>query len=537
MYILECADGSYYTGSTKDLELRFAQHQEGEGANHTKKRLPVQLVYFEEFQRIEEAFYREKQVQGWSRKKKEALINGMPEKLQDLAKCLNETSHVGFDSTQQIEKSERSLSEVEGKENGASASLSHLVPELRFPEFEKDGEWVKKRLDKVSDIITGSTPSTKEPKYYSGKHMFVSPADIDDNRIIESTKTTLSELGFSKTRQIRANSVLFVCIGSTIGKVAMNKYECATNQQINSLVTNSENSSDFLYSNLEHNSSKISIMAGKQAVPIINKSLFSSVELTFPPIKEEQQKIASCLSSLDELIATHNEKLKALKDHKKGLMQSLFPQEGQKMPNFRFPEFENDGEWVEKSIGSVAKVSAGGTPTSTNVKYWGGDIPWMNSGELNLKRVYSVANNITELGLKESSTNKIPPFCVLIGLAGQGKTRGTAAINYIELCTNQSIGAIHPNNKAFDSEFLYHKIDSMYKTLRRVSTGQGGRGGLNLSIIREIEISFPTIEEQQKISSCLSSLDELISAQEKNIEELQQHKKGLMQGLFPRLTH
>lgn len=75
-YILECSDGSYYTGSTKYLEKRLLQHQNGEGAKHTKKRLPVKLVYAEEFTRIDEAFYREKQIQGWSRKKKQALING-----------------------------------------------------------------------------------------------------------------------------------------------------------------------------------------------------------------------------------------------------------------------------------------------------------------------------------------------------------------------------------------------------------------------------------------------------------------------------
>lgn len=85
MYILECADGSYYTGSTIDLELRFKQHQNGEGANHTKKRLPVELVYYEEFERIDKAFYREKQVQGWSRKKKEALIKGEYKDLPDLS--------------------------------------------------------------------------------------------------------------------------------------------------------------------------------------------------------------------------------------------------------------------------------------------------------------------------------------------------------------------------------------------------------------------------------------------------------------------
>jgi putative endonuclease len=86
IYILECVDGSYYTGSTKDLEQRLREHQNSQGSNYTKRRLPVKLVYFEEFQRIDEAFYREKQVQGWGRKKKEALINGEHHLLPELAK-------------------------------------------------------------------------------------------------------------------------------------------------------------------------------------------------------------------------------------------------------------------------------------------------------------------------------------------------------------------------------------------------------------------------------------------------------------------
>lgn len=86
MYILKCAEGTFYTGSTINLEKRFSEHQSGKGANYTKRRLPVQLIYFEEYNRIDEAFYREKQIQGWSRKKKEALINGEFEKLPALAK-------------------------------------------------------------------------------------------------------------------------------------------------------------------------------------------------------------------------------------------------------------------------------------------------------------------------------------------------------------------------------------------------------------------------------------------------------------------
>jgi putative endonuclease len=85
MYILECADGSYYTGSTRDLERRVSQHQKGEGAKYTRKKLPLKLVYMEEFSRIDEAYYREKQVQGWSRKKKQALISGDFDKLPGLA--------------------------------------------------------------------------------------------------------------------------------------------------------------------------------------------------------------------------------------------------------------------------------------------------------------------------------------------------------------------------------------------------------------------------------------------------------------------
>jgi putative endonuclease len=91
MYILECVDGSYYTGSTTNIDIRVTQHQTGQGANYTKKRLPVTLVYSEEYERIDEAFYREKQVQGWNHEKKKALIEGRYQDVQMLAECRNIT--------------------------------------------------------------------------------------------------------------------------------------------------------------------------------------------------------------------------------------------------------------------------------------------------------------------------------------------------------------------------------------------------------------------------------------------------------------
>jgi type I restriction enzyme S subunit len=197
-------------------------------------------------------------------------------------------------------------------------------PRLRFPEFQNAGEWEDKSIGDFGQVVTGSTPSTAQPKFYGGGLPFVSPADISDLRFVDQTKTTLTEEGFAKTRPIKAGSALFVCIGSTIGKVAQNVRDCATNQQINAVVPNSKHSGGFIYFALSLASERIALLAGRQAVPIINKSLFSSVRVLAPK-PAEQQRIASCLSSLDALITAETQKLEALKTHKKGLMQQLFP--------------------------------------------------------------------------------------------------------------------------------------------------------------------------------------------------------------------
>ena len=198
------------------------------------------------------------------------------------------------------------------------------VPRLRFPEFRNLGEWKEKSISDFGEIITGSTPSTAHPEFYGGGIPFVSPADISDLRWVSDTKTTLSALGFEKTRPIKANSVLFVCIGSTIGKVTQNVRDCATNQQINSVIPNSEHSGGFVYYILSLNAERIAKLAGIQTVPIINKTQFSAVRLLVPE-SSEQDRIANCLSSLDDFIAAQSRKIDVLMIHKKGLMEQLFP--------------------------------------------------------------------------------------------------------------------------------------------------------------------------------------------------------------------
>ena len=201
------------------------------------------------------------------------------------------------------------------------------------------------------------------------------------------------------------------------------------------------------------------------------------------------------------------------------------------VPKLRFKEFS--GEWQVSTVGCISlSVSAGATPSTAKREYWNGDIRWMNSGELNLKRVYEVANRITEAGLKNSSTKILPVESVLIGLAGQGKTRGTVAINYVPLCTNQSIAAIQPNPEYFVPEFLYQNLDNRYLELRSMSTGDGGRGGLNLQIIKSVPIFFPGIPEQKKIAKFLSAIDRKIALLTKKHKLLSQYKKGVMQKIF-----
>uniref|UniRef100_UPI0030C840F6 restriction endonuclease subunit S n=1 Tax=Yeosuana marina TaxID=1565536 RepID=UPI0030C840F6 len=153
--------------------------------------------------------------------------------------------------------------------------------------------------------------------------------------------------------------------------------------------------------------------------------------------------------------------------------------------------------WSVKRIDSIAKTSAGGTPSTRVKAYWNGNVLWMNSGDLNKKIINEVEGRITEIGLKESSAKLVPINSVLVGLAGQGKTRGTAAINKVELSTNQSVAFIVPNSDLVYYKYLYFNIDSRYEELRRLSTGDGGRGGLNLKLINGFKIYIPSKVEQK----------------------------------------
>ena len=186
-----------------------------------------------------------------------------------------------------------------------------------------EGEWLKKCINIVAEVITGSTPSTKNNEYYDGEILFVSPADLGSMKYVLDTTKKLSDLGFNKTRKIKKGSTLFTCIGSTIGKVGVAGADLATNQQINSVTAKEGNYSEFIYYQLLFHAKQIKRSAATQAVPIINKTNFESQLISMPPAEEEQQKVAFVLINADKEIETLEQQLADLKQEKKALMQQL----------------------------------------------------------------------------------------------------------------------------------------------------------------------------------------------------------------------
>ncbi len=173
--------------------------------------------------------------------------------------------------------------------------------------FYNNYAWEQCELGNIAEIITGSTPPTKDKSNYGGSKLFVSPGDIQGNRFVQITNTTLTEKGENLGRKIRAGSSLFVSIGSTIGKVAQLKELATSNQQINAVVPNANMDDDYVFSLLEYYSDKIKKKAAQQAVPIVNKTTFSKTQIKRPSLNE-QQKIGQTFASLDSLLTLHQRK-------------------------------------------------------------------------------------------------------------------------------------------------------------------------------------------------------------------------------------
>ncbi len=175
-----------------------------------------------------------------------------------------------------------------------------------------------------------------------------------------------------------------------------------------------------------------------------------------------------------------------------------------------------------KTLGEIGKCVAGATPSTKENSYWdNGTIPWMSSGEVHQGVVTHTASFITQKGYDNASTKMLPIGTVVIALAGQGKTRGTAAITAIELCTNQSLCGVVIDDDKILNKYVFFYLKTRYNDLRRVSSGDGTRGGLNLKMIGAYPIPLPSLSEQQRIVSILDTFEASIANLEAQLAERQ----------------
>lgn len=257
-------------------------------------------------------------------------------------------------------------------------------------------------------------------------------------------------------------------------------------------------------------------------------------QLTAPKIKEkvvpffqriEQEKIIETLQCFDTYIDNLSELIEKKKAIRDGALEDLVS------GRTRLSGFV--GEWKEKNISHLTcSIITGGTPSTSVVEFWDGDIPWLASTEIHQKRITNPTKYITLKGLHNSSAKMAPKDSVLIALAGQGKTRGTAAILKTSMAINQSLAALVASED-IDATFLFYLIEKNYLYLRELSSGDGGRGGLNKKLIRELTFMVPdNKEEQEAIASVLTVMDEEIEALEVERKKMMQIREGAMDDLL-----
>ena len=252
--------------------------------------------------------------------------------------------------------------------------------------------------------------------------------------------------------------------------------------------------------------------------------------LVLIPKTEEQQKIADCLASIDELITLESQKLDHLKLYKKGLMQQLFLTEGETVPRLRFPEFRNTGKWLKRKLGSLGSFTGGGTPDKNNFSYWEGMNPWVSSSDISDDSIYEIkiSRFISDQAIQETVTKIVPENSILlVSRVGVGKI----AITRNKICTSQDFTNFTPDEA--NLVFLAYGLKTMRDKFLSFNQGMAIKG-FTKNDVSSLEVPLPVEpREQQKIADCLASIDELITLESQRLDNLKTHKKGLVQQLFP----
>lgn len=423
-------------------------------------------------------------------------------------------------------------------------SENKLVPKLRFPEFKNCKKWEGKKLGEVAKFLKGKGIS-KSDVIENGKLPCIRYGQLYThyketiNEVISYTDLSSDNLVLSLV-----NDVIIPSSGETQDDIAtascVMKNGIALGGDLNIIRTDI---SGVFLSYYLNNAKKKDIAQMAQGISVVH--LYSTQLKTLNiiiPQKPEQQKIAACLSSLDEVITAESQKLEALKEYKKGLLQNLFPQEGETVPKLRFKEFENSGEWEEKTLGKVCSHFKGFAFQSKDYTLTGRRIVRVSDMGFDYIKNETSAIYINEEKAEQFEKWKLQKDDLIVTTVGSkppvydslvGRTIVVKSKDENTLL-NQNAICLRAN-KNIEQGFLntLFKRSNYIAFIESIIRGNANQGSIALEDLFKFKFSQPSPQEQQKIADCLSSLDDVITAQSQKVEALKLHKKGLLQGLFP----
>ncbi|MDD3771745.1 MAG: restriction endonuclease subunit S [Weeksellaceae bacterium] len=406
-----------------------------------------------------------------------------------------------------------------------------LIPEIRFPEFKNEGEWDLKTLEDVLDY-------ERPDKYIVHNTNYLN----EGTPVLTANKSFI--LGYTNEDfGIYKKLPAIIFDDFTVDSKFVNFSFKVKSSAIKILTPKKKYDLRFTYELI----SQIDFNATEHKRYYISE--YQKLKLPFP-LPKEQLKIASCLSSLDDLIEAHNQKLDLLKDHKKGLIQNFFPQEGGKMPKYRFSEFINDENWIKETVGDVYDFKVTNSFAREYLNYENGSVKNIHYGDIHTKfnTLFDISKEDVPFINPDVSIEKIrkESYCIagdiIFADASEDMNDVGKSIEIVNLNKENLVSGLHTllarqkeKKLAIGFGGYLFKSDWIRKQIQREAQGAKVLG-ISATRISNVQILYPkNHKEQQKISSCLSSLDELIKSQAEKIEKLKKHKKGLMQVLFPKM--
>ena len=410
---------------------------------------------------------------------------------------------------------------------------SHLVPKLRFPKSEGAGDWEEKRLSSLVTLVSGvhlapdMYSTTGEVPYFTGPSDFTDAIQCVAKWTAESVNTAKQHDTLITVKGSGVGEIWYL----TLPSIAMGRQLMAVRTEVGDR--------RFIYQFLSTRRAQFKDLASGNLIPGLSRGDILGMAAYFPS-RDEQQKIADSLGSLDDLIAAEGRKLEALRAHKQGLMQQLFPQPGETVLRLRFLEFRNAAEWKTKILGTQGSFLSSLTGKAAK-DFDTGDaafIPYMNvfsNAFINTTDLRSV--NVAD-DESQSAVAKGDVFFTVSSETPEEAGMSSVLLEEIGNCYLNSFCALFrfDEGKSPDAAFLGYLLRSA-TAREHLSRGAQGATRYNISraTFRSLPILIPSGPEQQKIADCLGPLDDLIAAEGRKRDSLRQHKRGLMQQLFPSL--